>query len=58
MLPVGGQILVMRVQNKSDFIYSITERFLKFHDRNSRKFVYKLIVIEHVQFMKFLWKKF
>lgn len=37
---LGGQILVTRVQNKSDFICStcITERFLKFHDRNSRKF--------------------
>lgn len=42
MLPVGGQILVTRVQNKSDFICSIIEWFLKFHDRNSRKFVYKL----------------
>lgn len=44
MLPVGGQILVTRVQNKSDFICSIIEWFLKFHDRNSRKFVYKLKV--------------
>lgn len=44
MVLVGGQILVTRERNNSDFICSITEWFLKFHDRNSRKFVYKLKV--------------
>lgn len=44
MLLVGGQILVTRIQNKSDFICSITELFMKFLDKNSRKFVYKLKV--------------
>lgn len=42
MVLVGGQMLVTRVQNKSDFICSIIERFLKFHDRNSRKFFNKV----------------
>lgn len=42
MLLVGGQVLMTRVQNKSDLICSITERFIKFLNKNSRKFVNKV----------------
>lgn len=42
MLLVGGQILVTHIQNKSFLICSVTELFMKFVDKNSRKFVNKV----------------